>query len=150
MKKFALAAFVLAVFCCYQARAKVIFLPQSDESIGSARNATNQSCEDSGYTYTTCAGALVNPCPDDNHYYKICCPPGYLHERKLCGANVSIDNCYGYYRCEVNEGSVQSECMSLGYTTIASENSCPSVGGITYSIEKCPYSNKYIKCVQNN
>lgn len=144
MKKFAFAAFVLAVFCCYQTHARVTFLPRSDESVGAA--PSNESCIDNGYTHTTCSGALVNPCPDDPHYFKTCCPAGYKYTLQQCGANISMDNCHGYYKCTPNQ-TADNHCSTEGFTSKIPVATCdPNGPCVSYTMPGCPVGKTLKTC----
>ena len=145
MKKILLVVFGMVLCHSYPLKAEVVFLPNAEESVGSTATAggNNTSCLEAGYTYTTCSGKLVEACPSNGNYYKICCPAGYLYERKFCGADISSDNCHGYYKCTPNETGIQARCAAEGYDT---KNSCINHVGAWYDEEPCPYDSRYIKC----
>ena len=101
MKKIALLTFLFVTCISYLSHAKVVFLPTAEESICTNGSSSNdERCSDAGYTYTSCAGALVDPCPYNHNQYRTCCPAGYIYTIEECGARPrSADNCHGYYKC---------------------------------------------------
>jgi len=147
MKKTASTVFAIALLYCIPLSASVLFLPTSEESVGSSGSSTS-SCPRDGYKYTTCKGALVDPCPSNENYYKVCCPDGYIHRREECVANISANSCHGYYKCDLEDPLIEARCRAEGYTFTAPNNPCPpDEENVTYTIEKCPYNKKYLQCV---
>ncbi|MBR2299888.1 MAG: hypothetical protein IJ870_04870 [Alphaproteobacteria bacterium] len=137
MKKLILTAFCLSIAFVLKAEAGVTFLAEAPESVGVKPNTSNKSCIQAGYTYTTCAGALVNPCPDDGNYYKVCCPAGYKYTLTECGARPhSTDNCYGYYYC--GEQTTDEHCKAEGFTSKLPIATCVPNGPCTsYTMPGC-------------
>ena len=150
MKKFALLVFLLAVCLSYSSHAKVVCLANSEERIGTKGSASDdERCTDAGYTYTTCAGALVNPRPYNQNQYKICCPAGYKYTLEECGARPrSVDSCYGYYKCgeDANSQSADEHCRTEGFT---SKLPTPQYGDgyvVNYTMPGCPVGSSLKTC----
>jgi len=167
MKKLTLTAFLLVAFYGLTAQAEVVFLPQSNESIGNQNSQPDEiDCAEAGYEYTpsSCEGAVVDKCPN-GEYYKTCCPEGYLYTPDQCDSDISQDNCFGYYSCTPNEQahspaaasqqvSSAELCEAEGYTN-PGPATCPRTGprnpytgcANIITIESCPYNAEYKKCV---
>ena len=109
MKKLVLSVFAFALVCgfAFALSAKVTFLANDKASVG-ARGTGSGDCQGQGYVYSAsnCSNGLAVPCPTDDRYFKVCCPSGYKYTKEECVSNakpLSTMNCYGYYKCEMDQ-----------------------------------------------
>ena len=161
MKKYVLSLLSFAFgFClCYSANAKVVFLAKDTASIG-AGQTNDLNCEEQGYTYTSskCSNGLAIPCPTNSNYFKVCCPEGYKYTREECVSNarpLSVDNCYGYYKCDSSTVTPAEKCINAGYNVNAANATaactnlfCAQPGVCQATV--CPYNPLYYRttCVR--
>lgn len=151
MKKTMLLTLALALLSCFRASAEVQFLPEATENLYIksyvSASSDTERCRNAGYVYTSCEGALADPCPYHNGYYATCCPAGYTKQLSECTGNISIDNCRGFYKCD-GTSAAEQRCLDEGYTS-RSDNpyQCNQIPAGTYpSLQSCPYASGYYKC----
>ncbi len=93
MKKFCFALSLCLLAFCFDACARVVFLPRAETSISGSGGSTGPSgtCQNAGYTFTSCGnGTPVQTCPYANGYYSACCINGHLYTTSTCSGHAPV------------------------------------------------------------
>lgn len=132
MKTLSLA--ILGVLFCFESQAGVRALgaenhnahrssSNSDFASGATGTApvvnlqntsTSLQCQNSGFTLQKCPAGYVPvfACPQNNNYFRDCCPQGYRYTESNCyemGLVPSIETCLGFHACQKKETTEQNK-----------------------------------------
>lgn len=119
-----LLVFFLCLFITSTTEAGVRSLGNSGSSSSVFSNGTSQSgnissapvvnlnntnttiiCNNSGFTLQKCPSGYVPvfPCPENNKYFRDCCPKEYRFKAQTCldrGLEPSVETCLGFHACK--------------------------------------------------